>query len=88
MHMRPVTDLQNNFAEIENLVLGGSSVCLTKDGRSSMVVMSWDDYENLSDPVETALDEADREAAATDERLTHEQVFGGIRKLIKEAHGV
>ena len=88
MQMRPVTDLQNNFAEIEALVLGGNSVCLTQNGRGRMVVMSMDTYETSFAPIEAALDEADHEAAMTRERLSHEQVFGGIRKLIRESHGV
>lgn len=34
------------------------------------------------DYVESALDQADYEAAHTSERLTHEEVFGGIRRRI------
>lgn len=47
-----------------------------------MVVMSLESYDKLTDPVERALDEADRLAEDSDERMTHEEVFQAIRSRI------
>ena len=40
-----------------------------------MVVLSLEEYASLTDNIEMKLDEADRQAAVTDERLSHESVF-------------
>ena len=80
LQIRPISDLRNNFSEIESTVQRGSPVCLTKNGYGSVVLMSIAQYERLTDPVEAALDEADRQAEETDLRLTHEEVFTRIRE--------
>ena len=49
-----------------------------------MVVMSLETYSKLIDNVETALDEADRLAAADSNRLSHEEVFGNLRRRVNE----
>lgn len=79
MNIRPVSDLRNKYPEIEQLVLGGEEVYLTKNGYGSMVVMSIEQYSKLKDALEMKLDEADHQAEATSERLTHEDVFTNLR---------
>ena len=47
-HIRPISDLRNNFAEISRVVHDSSEpVFLTKNGYGDMVVMSVDLYEKL-----------------------------------------
>lgn len=79
LNIRPVSDLRNKYPEIEQLVLGGEEVYLTKNGYGSMVVMSIEQYSKLKDALEMKLDEADHLAEATAERLTHEDVFKSLR---------
>ncbi len=80
--IRPVSDLRNKFTEIESVVNGGAPVFLTKNGYGSMVVMSIDAYSRMTQNVEQALDEADKYAAENTERMSHEDVFGKLRKQI------
>lgn len=80
--IRPVSDLRNNYPEIENLVKEGEPVYLTKNGYGTMVVLSIEEYSNLVDQVEMKLDEADRLAELSDVRYTHDEVFGAVRKKL------
>ena len=82
IQIRPVSDLRNKFKDIEKAVGMGEPVFLTKNGYGTMVVMSLEAYDKLTDPVERALDEADRLAEDSDERMTHEEVFQAIRSRI------
>ena len=82
IQIRPVSDLRNRFPDIERLVNEGEPVFLTKNGYGAMVVLSLDMYSRLTDGVETALDEADRAAAENSRRITHEEVFGNLRRKI------
>ena len=84
IQIRPVSDLRNKFPEIEKDVSTGDPVYLTKNGYGTMVVMSIDAYSRLVDPVERALDEADKQARTTSERLSHKDVFGTLRGLVDE----
>ena len=85
MTIRPVSDLRNKFTEIEDVVLNtGEPVFLTKNGYVSMVVMSLEQYSALTDELEFKLDEADRAAALSDVRYSGEEVFGRVRKRIRE----
>ena len=79
LNIRPVSDLRNKYPEIEQLVLGGEEVYLTKNGYGSMVVMSIEQYSKLKDMLEIKLDEADCLAESTPERLSHEDVFSRLR---------
>ena len=84
MDIRPVSDLRNKFPEIEEAVLkNGESVYLTKNGYGSMVIMSLEQYAELTDNVELKLDEADV-AAVSEERHTGEDVFHRVRRRIRE----
>ncbi len=82
LQIRPVSDLRNKFSDIERIVNEGEPVYLTKNGYGAMVVLSLEAYSKLTDGVETALDEADRLAAEDDKRMSHEEVFGGLRRKI------
>ncbi|MCL2819264.1 MAG: type II toxin-antitoxin system prevent-host-death family antitoxin [Oscillospiraceae bacterium] len=78
--IKPVSDLRNKFPEIESAVNQGQPVYLTKNGHGAMVVLSLEKYSELTDDVENKLDEADRAAALSDVRYTHEEVFSRLRE--------
>ena len=82
IQIRPVSDLRNKFPDIERLVNEGEPVYLTKNGYGAMVVLSLDMYSQLTDGVEAALNEADRAAIEDSRRMTHEEVFGSLRRKI------
>lgn len=82
IQIRPVSDLRNKFSEIETIVNSGRPVYLTKNGYGAMVVVSLEEYANLTENIEMKLDEADRQATMTEERLSHKEVFGNIRSAI------
>ncbi len=85
IQIRPVSDLRNKFPEIEAIVNSGKPVYLTKNGYGAMVVLSLEEYASLTDSIEKKLDEADRQAAAYEERLSHDTVFSHARRAIHEA---
>lgn len=82
IQIRPVSDLRNKFTEIEKVVNEGAPVYLTKNGYGAMVVMSLESYSKLADGVELALDEADVMAAQSSKRMTHDEVFGSLRRKL------
>lgn len=82
IQIRPVSDLRNKFPDIEKIVNTGEPVYLTKNGYGAMVVLSLDMYSKLTDGVEAALDEADRMAEVDSRRMSHEEVFGSLRREI------
>lgn len=82
IQIRPVSDLRNKFPEIEKIVNEGEPVYLTKNGYGAMVVLSLDKYSQLTDGVEAMLDETDRIAEEDSRRMTHEEVFGNLRREI------
>jgi prevent-host-death family protein len=87
IRIRPVSDLRNNFPEIEDIVVReGQPVYLTKNGYGAMVVLSLEKYAELTDDIEINLDEADREADSTDIRYTHDEVFSRVRSRINAEH--
>ncbi len=79
INIRPVTDLRYKFSEIEETIKEGNPVYLTKNGYGAMVVLSIEAFSKLIDYTENALDEADQYAVSTARRMTHEEVFSGIR---------
>ena len=83
MNIRPISDLRNRYADVERDVIKGGPVFLTKNGYGSMVVMSVEQFEHINGGVEFALDAADRQAATTSLRYTHEEVFGSIREGLR-----
>lgn len=82
LQIRPVSEVQDNFSDIEKCVQNGDSVLLTKNGISSMVVMSAESYLRLVGPGECLMDITDSIAESSDVRLTHDEVFEGLRKKI------
>ncbi len=84
INIRPISDLRNKFTEIENTVSNGEHVYLTKNGYGTMVVMSIEQYSQLTDLTELKLDEADRLAEASEARLTHDDVFDSVRSKLGE----
>ena len=56
MEIRPVSDLRNKFSEIEKKVKEGKPVYLTKNGYGSMVVLSIEQYSQLTEYIEMKLD--------------------------------
>lgn len=82
LQIRPVSDLRNKFPDIERIVNAGEPVYLTKNGYGTMVVLSLEEYSKLTDGVEAALDKADRLAAKGTVRMSHEEVFGNLRRKI------
>ena len=83
MNIRPISDLRNRYADVERDVIEGGPVFLTKNGYGSMVVMSVEQFEHINGGVKFALDAADRQAATTSLRYTHEEVFGSIREGLR-----
>lgn len=84
IQIRPVSDLRNKFPEIENVVNGGQPVYLTKNGYGAMVVLSLEQYSKLTGDIEMKLDEADKQAAESDIRLSHNEVFGNVLGRLNE----
>lgn len=84
IQIRPVSDLRNKFPEIESVVNSGQPVYLTKNGYGAMVVMSLEQYSLLTENAEAKLDEADRLAATSEKRLSHDEVFGDVRRRLNE----
>lgn len=82
IQIRPVSDLRNKFPDIEKIVNEGEPVYLTKNGYGAMVVLSLEMYSQLTDGVEASLDEADQAAEENSRRMTHEEVFGNLRRKI------
>ena len=82
INIRPVSDLRNNFTEIERIVKQGDPVYLTKNGYGTMVVLGLEQYAALTDEIEMKLDEVDRAAALSEIRYTEDEVFGRVRNRI------
>ena len=83
--IRPVSDLRNNFADISRTVHETAKpVFLTKNGYGDMVVLSMEAYENLQFESEVyfKLQEAEREAEATDTRYSSKDVLNAMREAI------
>lgn len=84
-HIRPVSDLRNNFADISRVVHETTEpVFLTKNGYGDMVVMSIEAYESklFESEVFFKLKEAELEAKSTDKRYSHEEVFSDLKSRI------
>lgn len=81
-HIRPVSDLRNNFTDISRIVHETSEpVFLTKNGYGDMVVMSMEAYERhqFESEVYFKLKEAELEAKTTAKRYSHKEVFDELR---------
>ena len=84
--IRPVSDLRNSFAEISRAVHEtGEPVILTKNGYGDMVVMSYEEYQNIQYDrmVMRELRAAELESETTTERFSHDEVMSEIRNRLK-----
>lgn len=84
--IRPVSDLRNNFAEISRTIHETREpVILTKNGYGDMVVMSYEEYQNIQYDmmVMRELRAAELESENTAERFPHDKVMSDIRDRIK-----
>ena len=85
MNIRPVSDLRNKFPEIEKEVIeSGRPVFLTKNGYGTMVLMSIDQYEFMTQDIERKLDEADYLAASTETRYSLDEVIKRVMERINQ----
>jgi len=92
LHIMPTSDLKENFAKIQDLVVDqAENVYLTQNGYGSMVVMSLEKYSKMIEKldedkeidVEKILKEMDEEIENPNVKyLTHDEVFDGIRRRI------
>ncbi len=84
--IRPVSDLRNNFAEISRTVHETREpVILTKNGYGDMVVMSYEEYENVQYDfaLMRALRTAEIESRTTAERHSADDVVERLREKVK-----
>ena len=82
--IRPVSDLRNKFSDISKLVHESNEpVFFTKNGRSNMVVMSMEAYEQnlFESKIYIKLKEAEYQAASTKKRYSHDEVMAELRKI-------
>lgn len=85
MNIRPVSDLRNKFPEIEKEVIeSGRPIFLTKNGYGTMVLMSIDQYEFMTQDIESKLDEADQLAASTETRYGLDEVIERVMERINQ----
>lgn len=84
IQIRPVSDLRNRFSEIEKMVKQGEPIYLTKNGYGSMVLLSLEQYTEMTELIEQKLNEADKQAETSNIRLTHDEVFSKIRSRAHE----
>ncbi|MDU5949965.1 MAG: type II toxin-antitoxin system Phd/YefM family antitoxin [Paenibacillus macerans] len=86
-HIRPVSDLRNNFADISKVVHETAEpVFLTKNGYGDMVVMSIETYEKmqLDVMIYEKLKQAAVEAQTTDVRYDFDEVASEMRNKLLE----
>ena len=76
--IRPISDLRNDYASVEADVKSGP-VFLTKNGYGTLVTMTIEEYERISDPLERLLDETDEYCRTHPEREDGEAMFKRIR---------
>lgn len=75
MENRPITELQNNFSELEDLVNDGEHVCLTKDGFPAMIVMSVESYKALLGDADVMAEEVHTEGKNSVLGRSHDEIF-------------
>ena len=83
-NIRPVSDLRTKLHEFEKTISKGEPVFLTKNGRGAMVVISIEDYYDLSNDIERKLDEADLAAAETKVRYPLNEVHERVMARLNE----
>lgn len=86
MQIRPVSDLRNKFPEIEKRVENGEPVYLTKNGYGSMVVVSLDQFERLTQRAEFISEFEVLVGMAKDEIRLNPEVDWAVVVRTKKAH--
>ena len=89
--IRPVSDLRNSFADISRTVHETKEpVILTKNGYGDMVVMSYEEYQNIQYEmgVTRELRAAELEAESTTLRYDHDGVMADIRAKLRTVPNV
>lgn len=85
INIRPVSDLRNKFPEIEETVIKSNDpVFLTKNGYGTMVLMSLEQYDDLTSNLEKKLDEADLVAEESSTRYNKDELFKSVRSRIDD----
>lgn len=85
INIRPVSDLRNKFPEIEETVIQSNDpVFLTKNGYGTMVLMSLEQYDDLTSSLEKKLDEADLVAEESSVRYNKDGLFKRVRSRIDD----
>ena len=87
MHIRPISDLRNNFTEISQLVKeSAESVFLTKNGHGEMVVLSMESYLNLQfeSEIYNKLLEAERHAEYNNKSYSTKEVLKAMKDAIRD----
>ena len=85
--IRPISELETNLSEITNTIHETDEpVFLTNNGYGDMVVMSMQAWEemNFENEIYQKLIEAQAEARSSPSRLSHDEVFGPLRKKIAD----
>ena len=85
IQIKPVSDLRNKFTDIEKIVNSGEPVFLTKNGYGAMVVLSLEEYSNLTGGVEKALIQAEAAAETDLTRYSREEVYSRLKARIDAA---
>lgn len=85
IQIKPVSDLRNKFSEIETIVNNGEPVFLTKNGYGTMVVLSLEEYSNLTGNIEKALVQAETAAESNPTRYTRDEVYSMLKARINAA---
>ncbi len=80
IHIRPTTDLQNNYNAIEKEVLeGDQTMYLTKNGYGSMVMLSLGKYTELTDNLNTSNAEMN-----TNAKKEHIEIISRPKRLVED----
>jgi len=88
--IRPISDLETSLSEITNTVHETAEpIFLTNNGYGDMVIMSMEAWEemNFENEIYQKLMEAQAEARANPSRLSHDEVFGPLRRKIANYRG-
>lgn len=83
--IRPVSDLRNNFAELEKAVQDGHPIFLTKNGYGTMVLMSVNTFESIQydNEVYLKLKEAEEASKKTDVRYSSKEIEDMVIKTLR-----
>lgn len=88
VHVRPVRDLRNNYAELARIVKEHDQVVITNNGRGEAVLINIDDYADYEEYlhrryVAEKLAEAEAEAENPNTVwVSHEEFWKEIEKLL------